>query len=82
MHRKVFFNSPLKLVDRLLTLVCMIRKVTIGVGEMRFMFCDLLVSLKLPFPRNINSTNLPCLTFVLAGGTSDSCNFSHSFHLK
>ena len=61
----------------------MIRKVTLGVEEMKFMFCDLLVSQKLPFARNINLTNLPCLTSVSAGGTSDSCNFSHhSFHLK
>ena len=41
---------------------------------MGFMFCDLYVSLNSPLPRNINSTNLPCFTSVLAGYTSDSRN--------
>ena len=30
-----------KLVDRLLTLICMISKVNLGVGEIGFMFCAL-----------------------------------------
>ena len=33
-------------VDRLLTLICMIPKVNFGDGEMGLMFCDLYVSLK------------------------------------
>ena len=32
---------------------------------MGFMFCDLHTSLKKPFVGDINSMNLPCLTFVL-----------------
>ena len=55
----------------------MIRRVTLEVGEMGFMFCDLLYSLKYPFALDINSTHLPCLTSVLLNDTSDSQNSSH-----
>ena len=36
-------NLALKIVDRLLTMICMITKVNLGVREMGFMFCDLYV---------------------------------------
>ena len=35
-----------RIVGRLLTLICMIPKLNLGVGEIRFMFCDLHISLK------------------------------------
>ena len=35
-----------KIVNMLLTMICMIPKVNLEVGEMGFMFCDLYVSLK------------------------------------
>ena len=48
----------------------MIPKVNLGVGEIEFLFCDLLVS-----PRRENIFNkFPCLTSVLPGDTSDSRN--------
>ena len=49
----------------------MIPKVNLGVGEMGFMFCDVYLSLKNPSPSDIVSMNLPCLTSVLPGDTSD-----------
>ena len=52
----------------------MIPKVNLGVGEMGFMFCDLLVSLKQPYAGKIVSTNFPFLTSVLPGDTSNSLN--------
>ena len=42
----IFLTKHLKIVDRILTMICMIPKVNLGVGEMGFMFCDLYVSLK------------------------------------
>ena len=51
----------------------MIPKPNLRVEEMEFMLCDLLVSLK-NFALDINSINLPCLTSVLPGDTSDSWN--------
>ena len=38
-----------KIVDRLLIMICMIPKISLGVEEMVFMFGDLHVSLKSPF---------------------------------
>ena len=55
-------------------MICMIPKVNLGVGEMGFMFCDLYFSIKNPF--GIFSMDLPCLTSVLAGDTSNSRNSS------
>ena len=49
----------------------MIPKETLGIGEMGFIVCDLEVSLKSPFARDINLTNLPYLTSVLARDPSD-----------
>ena len=60
----------------------MLIKVNLGVGEMGFMFCDLLFSLKYPFALDINSTHLLCLTSVLPGDTSDSQNSSTFPNLK
>ena len=40
-------------------MICMISNVNLGVGEMRYMFCDLHISLKQPCVREINLTNLP-----------------------
>ena len=54
----------------------MILKVNLRVREMGFMSCDLYVSLILPFAGDINLMNLPCLTSVLPGDTSDSNNSS------
>ena len=64
-----------KTVGRLLILICMIPKLKLGVGKMRFMICDVHVSLN-PSSWDINSMNLPCLTLVLPGNTSDSRNSS------
>ena len=55
----------------------MIPKVNLGVGQMEFMFCDFISFSELTLRPGINLTNLPCLTSVLAGGTSDSRNSSH-----
>ena len=44
----------------------MIPKVNLGVGEMGFMFCDLLVSLKQTYAGKIVSTNFPFFDFCLA----------------
>ena len=41
-----FVELSSKIVDRLLIMICMIPKLNLGVGEMRFMFWDLHVSLK------------------------------------
>ena len=46
-------------------MICMISEVSIRVGEMGFMLCDLYVSLKKPSAGDIKLTNLPCLTSVL-----------------
>ena len=47
-------------------MICIITKVNLGVGDMRFMFCDVFDSQKkYTSPRDINSTNLPCLISVL-----------------
>ena len=59
----------------------MIPKVNFGVGEMGFMFCELLVSLKYTFTLDISSTNLPCLTSVLPGNRSDTWNSSFFLYL-
>ena len=53
-----------------LTLINMIPKVNLGVGEMGFVLCDLYISQKMQ--GDISSTNLPCLISVLPGDTSDS----------
>ena len=46
-HRALLFvELSANVVDRLLILICMIPKLQLGVGEMRFMFCDLHFSLK------------------------------------
>ena len=55
-------------------MICMIPKLNLGVGEMRFLFCGLQVSLKYPSSWGINSMNLPYLTLVLPDDTSDSRN--------
>ena len=55
--------------------ICMIPKLNLGVGEIGFMFCDLHLSLY-PSSGDINLINLPCLTLVLPGNTSDSRNSS------
>ena len=55
-------------------------KVNFQAGEMGFMFCNLYLSLKQTFAWDINSTNLPCLTSVLPGDTSDSWNFSSQIY--
>ena len=60
----------------ILTMICMMPNWNLGVGETGFLFCDLYVSLNNPLPGDINSTNLPCLTSVLPGDTSDSRNHS------
>ena len=41
-HTSFFYwTNHWKLVDRLLHLICKMRKVNLGVGEMDFMICDL-----------------------------------------
>ena len=79
---KVLFDSTLEVwfskVDRYLTFICKISKVNIGVGEMGFLFCDLKVCLNKSFARDINSTNVPCLTSLMPFDTSDSWNSSFS----
>ena len=67
-HLSFFF-----VVEKPILVICMIPNfvVNLGVREMGFMlFCDLHVSLKCP-TWDINSANLPCLTSVLPGDTSD-----------
>ena len=54
----------------------MMPKVNLGVGEMGFMFCDLYVSLKKTFARDINSMDLHCLTSIWTSDTSDYQNSS------
>ena len=49
----------------------MIPKVTTGIGDMGFKFCDEYFFLEQPFARDINSTNSPCLTSVLVGNIYD-----------
>ena len=44
----------------------------LGVGEIGFMFGDLCILLKKTSLGDINLTNLPCLTYVLPGDTSNS----------
>ena len=55
----------------LLILICMIPKVNFVVGQMEvyFVFYKFLIN---NLGQDINSTNLPCLTSVLAGDASDS----------
>ena len=42
----LFIELSPKIVDMPLIMICMIPKLNLGVREMRFMFCDLHVSLK------------------------------------
>ena len=44
----------------------MIPKVNLRVGEMGFMWCEIYVSLKLPFAGDINLMNLPCFDLCFA----------------
>ena len=44
-------------------MICMIPKVNIGIGEMKFMFCDLYISLKLPFAQGYEFKELAFFDF-------------------
>ena len=47
-------------------MICMIPKLNLGGGEMRFMFCDLHVSLKLPFILGYKFNEFPLFDFGFA----------------
>ena len=77
-----FIDLSIEIVERLLIMICMIPKLNLGAREIGFMFCDLHASLKQASSGDINSMNLPCLTSVLPGDTSDSRNSSFHFSTK